>query len=511
MVNMTPISGPQAFDFYSALSGLGDTLQKNAALRQAQEKDDARKAAFSTLDPNSKDFGQIATAGAVNLLKTGDTEGGLHMLTLAQAQNQRDQAQANADRLFKQNDQHWNADHALAVRRADQADDETPNNFTANPKFGQPGEPKYSPIGPADPAYVKQKALAEAAAEGAPNKPIPFETLGGTKFLLRQPNGTFSAIDPQSLVSPQPSPQPQPVQPQPAIQPQPGGGPSGAPIPPAVSDGAPSAQPVPAPQPGPQAAQPADLDAVDPQTGRRENWLKAQSPDVRAYIKKISDYEIDPRTTSIKGGHREQVLSAVAQYDPTYDQNTFGSRSKAIKDFSTGAQGNSIRSFDVATDHLDTLQKYVEAAKNGDYRIINSLRQKWLQETGSPLPTNIQAVAPIVGAEVSKAIIGSNNALADREELRKPLNSANSPDQLMGAIQAYKSLMTGQLKGLGKQYEDTTGKKDFNNRLRENTRSILLGGADSGSPAPPKVGDVQQGHRYNGGNPADPNSWTAVQ
>lgn len=501
---MTPISGPQAFDFYSALSGLGDTLQKNTLLRQAQEKDDARKAAFSTLDPNSKDFGDIATQGAINLLKSGDMDGGVHMLTLAQAQKARDQAQSNADRSFKQNDQHWNADHAIAAARASReaADFEnTPDQYVANPKAGQPGEPQF----------IDQYATAKAAAEGAPNKPIPFETLGGTKFLLRQPNGTFSAIDPQSLVSPQPSPQPQPVQPQPAIQPQPGGAPSGAPMPPAVSDGAPSAQPVPAPQPGPQAAQPADLDAVDPQTGRRENWLKAQSPDVRAYIKKISDYEIDPRTTSIKGGHREQVLSAVAQYDPTYDQNTFGSRSKAIKDFSTGAQGNSIRSFDVATDHLDTLQKYVEAAKNGDYRIINSLRQKWLQETGSPLPTNIQAVAPIVGAEVSKAIIGSNNALADREELRKPLNSANSPDQLMGAIQAYKSLMTGQLKGLGKQYEDTTGKKDFNNRLRENTRSILLGGADSGSPAPPKVGDVQQGHRYNGGNPADPNSWTAVQ
>jgi hypothetical protein len=44
-----------------------------------------------------------------------------------------------------------------------------------------------------------------------------------------------------------------------------------------------------------------------------------------------------------------------------------------------------------------------------------------------------QAVAPIVGAEVSKAIIGSNNALADREELRLNLDFF-SPAQLSGAI-----------------------------------------------------------------------------
>jgi hypothetical protein len=240
--------------------------------------------------------------------------------------------------------------------------------------------------------------------------------------------------------------------------------------------------------PAAPAHPPVDLTAVDPQTGRRENWLKAQSPDVQAYIKKIADYQIDPRTTSIRGGHREQVLSAVAQYDPTYDQNSFGSRAKAIRDFSTGTQGNAIRSFDVATDHLDTLQKYVDALKNGDVRMMNTIRNQWLASTGSPLPTNVQAVAPIVGAEVSKAIIGSNNALADREELRKPLQNANSPEQLAGAIQAYKALMTGQLRGLKKQYEDTTGKKDFNNRLRDNTKQVLLGGeTPAGSSATPNV------------------------
>jgi len=64
--------------------------------------------------------------------------------------------------------------------------------------------------------------------------------------------------------------------------------------------------------------------------------------------------------------------------------------------------------------------------------------------------------------------------LADREELRAPLVAAGSPQQITGAINGYKALMAGQLKGLRKQYEDTTGKKDFDNRVRETTRNALL-------------------------------------
>jgi hypothetical protein len=477
--------GPPAADFYGMLSGLGDTLQNNAKLQAQRQTDQVRKAAFSdftALDPRSPDYGKQAITIAQKLGQAGDQDGAVRFLGLAQTAADR----ARQDQRDSVTDQHWNQSFGLQKRAADRADDPTPANFVRDPSAPS----GYRPIGPATPAYQADvaRAKAEAEAASAAIKPYPVETLSGTKFMVKNPAGGFSLVDPNTLAGPafaaqagQPAPAPvvPAVPAQSATMPQ---TPMPQPAPPApgsfadrysgASPQAASAGPAPAPAP---PAQPVDLTAVDPATGRRENWLKAQSPETQAYIKKISDYEIDPRTTSIKGGHREQVLSAVARYDPTYDQNSFGSRAKAIRDFATGTQGNAVRSFDVAIDHLDTLQRYSDALKSGDMRLINSLRNKWLTETGSPLPTNVQAVAPIVGAEISKAIIGSNNALADREELRKPLQIANSPEQISGAIQGYKSLMAGQLKGLKKQYEDTTGKKDFDNRVREGTRKALLG------------------------------------
>lgn len=462
--------GPPAVDFYGQLSGLGDTLQANAVLRQKQQINDARKEAFSSftaLDPSSPDYGKQAIGVAQRLGAAGDQEGALKFLTVAQTAADR----AHTAQREGVADSHWattNARADAAERRAAADYENTPDQYVPNPRASEPGQPKF----------IDQYAQATAAA-GA-GKPIPYETLGGTRFLIPQTGGGFANVDPRTMGAGAPVPSsssvvgdaegvargiydaPQASGQRPPIQ---------------VADAQPSnfasrfqGQPSQAPQP----PQPADLTAVDPQTGRREAWLKSQSPDVQAYIKKIADYEIDPRTTSIKGGHREQVLSAVAQYDPTYNQNDFGARAKAIRDFSTGKQGDIVRSFDVAIDHLDTLQKAANALQNGNYRLLNEVRNKWREQTGSELPTDFKALVPIVSGEIAKAVVGSQNALADREELRAGLKTSSSPEQLSGVITGYKSLMGGQLKGLRKQYEETTGKKNFDTRVRESTRKAIL-------------------------------------
>ena len=153
--------GPPAVDFYSQLSGLGDTLQANAALRQKQQINAARQAAFSdfsALDPNSPDYGKQALTVAQRLGAAGDQDGALKFLTMAQT---------NADRLHTYQreavaDKRWaitDARAAAAEKRAAADYENTPDQYAPNPKFGQPGEPQY----------IDQYAAAKAAAETAAN------------------------------------------------------------------------------------------------------------------------------------------------------------------------------------------------------------------------------------------------------------------------------------------------------------------------------------------------------
>lgn len=120
---MAAAFSPPAVDFYSMLSGLGDTLQANAALRQKQQVSQARQDAFSNftaLDPNSPDYGKQSLSIAQKLGAAGDQDGAVKFLTLAQT---------NADRLHTAQregvtDSHWNQDYALRKSAALRADED---------------------------------------------------------------------------------------------------------------------------------------------------------------------------------------------------------------------------------------------------------------------------------------------------------------------------------------------------------------------------------------------------
>lgn len=158
----------------------------------------------------------------------------------------------------------------------------------------------------------------------------------------------------------------------------------------------------------------------------------------------------------------------------------FKAQQVAIQRFTSGPQGNTIRSFNVLVDHLDTLNEAAEGLKNRDNRIINRFVNNWKATTGDPAPTNFDGVKALVGDEIVKAVVGSAGALADREEVKKDLDRASSPQQLAQLVEKYKKLALGQLHGLQKQYETATGLKNFSDMLLPGTLKAL-GGASEGA------------------------------
>jgi len=190
-------------------------------------------------------------------------------------------------------------------------------------------------------------------------------------------------------------------------------------------------------------------------------------------------------------------------------------RGKSVRDFSTGKQGDAVRSFNTAIDHLDTMSKLATALQNNDTRLFNTAGNAFAAATGQAAPTDFDSAKAIVGGEVAKALTGSNMALKDREEIRDTLSRANSPAQLAGTIRRMQELMGGQLNSLKLQYETSTGRKDFDKKLTSRSTEVvqsLHGGspAPGAAPAGPKAGTIQDGYRFKGGNPADPKSWEKV-
>jgi hypothetical protein len=169
----------------------------------------------------------------------------------------------------------------------------------------------------------------------------------------------------------------------------------------------------------------------------------------------------------------------------------FRSQQTNITRFMSGPQGNSIRSLNVATDHLQTLLELGHALKNGNYPVFNELAARWGQMTGSAVPTNFDTAKQIIGTEVIKAIgVAGAGTKDERESMASRFSRASSPDQLEGAINdTIRPLLLGQLRGLRHQFMQSTGLDNaaFDDMLMPSARTWL--GAEHGvapaTTAPP--------------------------
>jgi hypothetical protein len=147
---------------------------------------------------------------------------------------------------------------------------------------------------------------------------------------------------------------------------------------------------------------------------------------------------------------------------------------KTRQDFITGKQGQSVQSMNVAVDHLDTLQEAANALQNGNIPLFNSIGNMYSKNTGSPAVTDFNALKSIVGSEVAKAVAGGATALGDREEIRREIDAANSPQQLHGVIEKYQKLMAGQVRGLRQSYTSSgLTKESFDDKLLPRTKKVL--------------------------------------
>ena len=193
-------------------------------------------------------------------------------------------------------------------------------------------------------------------------------------------------------------------------------------------------------------------------------------------------YQQKPLSMSTRSPRNYAIMERARQINPNYDDSMYATYADTNKKFAAGKEGDQVRALNVAVSHLDTLSDLSQALSTGNVQLINRLGQSWQKETGQTAPSNFDAAKRIVGQEVTKAVVSAGGGQKEREEAAAAITSANSPAQLAGVIQTYKTLLGGQLQGFRNQYagNDPARSATFDKRyLTDRTRKAL--GVDTGA------------------------------
>lgn len=196
-----------------------------------------------------------------------------------------------------------------------------------------------------------------------------------------------------------------------------------------------------------------------------EAFLKTIDPGDAIMVRRIVQGTADPKNIQARGGERTKFMRWASLYDPEFNEADFNTGKNTERAFTTGVEGRKVRSFNVALEHLDSLKKAAEALKNGDMKKYNEIANWWGDQTGKPAPATFGALAQIVGAEVTGAVVAGGGGVTERREMEKHFSTSASPEQYLGVHNGLKDLMGGQLKGLYQQYTAGQGKRNFNDFL----------------------------------------------
>lgn len=172
-----------------------------------------------------------------------------------------------------------------------------------------------------------------------------------------------------------------------------------------------------------------------------------------------------PTGTALKDAHWQQMLGAISQYDPTFDQVNYNARSGTRKAFTSGKEASTVNSLNTVAEHLGTLSDSAQKLNNTSFRPYNALKNKVADTFGDADISDFETRRKAAADEVAKVWRASGGSQADIEENLQNLSESKSPDQMNAAIGALTQLIAGKVAALNDQYKSGMGTSAQNRPL----------------------------------------------
>lgn len=203
------------------------------------------------------------------------------------------------------------------------------------------------------------------------------------------------------------------------------------------------------------APQPPLIGAGDGSGATGEDYLSTLDTATANMVKGIAEGRISPPSPRSKNGLA--ILSAVSQYDPTFDAVNYQARQKGRIEVTSGATGKNITSLNTVLGHLKSLQESGAALNNAGIPLWNIAANYAAQQTGDPRITAFNTNKKAVADELTRVFAGSGGALEDRKQWENKISAASSPEQQKAFLQETAKLLESRISAVGDQYNNAMG------------------------------------------------------
>lgn len=203
----------------------------------------------------------------------------------------------------------------------------------------------------------------------------------------------------------------------------------------------------------------------------------------------------------------QEMLSAAAHVDPSFDAVNYNARNAVRKDFTSGKSAQNIKALNTAIGHLGQLNDQIDGtASHGGLpgaTAVNAVQNFLAQSSGDSGITNFRQTAGALSGELTQVYRQSGGAEADIQRYLSELSPNASREQKQAAVKNMLGLLKSRLDALNDQYVKGMGTDKYQLPILDDHAKKVIGAVDptlfnpgegpnNGGTPPPNLGGPGQ-------------------
>ena len=180
----------------------------------------------------------------------------------------------------------------------------------------------------------------------------------------------------------------------------------------------------------------------------------------------FGQYKADPAMLQRMMMKHPEILGAITQKYPDFDQTDYVAKNALMKGYTSGQQSKEINAINTAMGHVGALDAAIDALKNGNTTLLNKIGRIYnINVAGKTPEAAFKLIVNRVGPELSSAYIpgggGEKERIANQEDFNVDLPGQTLHNNAAVTV----DLLRSKIGALENQYKNTVKRDDFAKRF----------------------------------------------